>query len=596
MKLELWLITPLSAIILGSAAMAVQPNQPLAPLIGSSVGALAAGPLLNRREQQEKRYWQELRTSLTTAIQDTLATQGALVTEKLAQLQTLLPDPQQPRLPKDRGRAADPEQTLALLETLQNILEHHSSELALIKGALQSPSTRNCKEPKTAILYDIENLVFLQGQRLTPARVSELVAFEKIVATLKKTVDLGDILVQRAYGNWMNDILQHLTPQLEQLHIERVAVYGRNREQRNAADIQLAVDAIDIVHHHPEINTFVLVSGDGGFGSIVLKLRDYGKRVIGCAYRGSASDSLQRVCHHFILLDTPFSQLSNSASNQTSTSSSTGIQKQTHSIPISEMSYPKNAVPALIKELEWAKIQELIDYYASDPQKQEDLNQGIAFTDFFNDLKRIIPQFDPLRFGFLKPSQLIAYMTENNQSPLCVAVKHSKAILCWRNKLPQDYIIHSYQPQEIHTVSTYRGIFANELASDPLLRCVGEWLIANRPEEMDMRTANYMIAEYLRSEQPQVSRNGIRCALSNYTRANVLLKTQNSNIICLNSEIETFADLVRITQNSFRQIIQQRLAALGEVIDEAVFLQAVPFAADFSQQCIGSGEVLPNGQ
>ncbi|WP_448533939.1 NYN domain-containing protein [Parathermosynechococcus lividus] len=597
MKPEHWLITPLSAIVVGSVAMVLQPNQRLAPLIGSSVGALAAAPLLTRKEHQQKRDWQALRADLT-ALQNSLATESARVSEQLAQQYSLLQNVQQQlNAPRNLPSAAAPEQTLDTLNSLQRVLESHSNDLALIKAVLEHSPPKEHKEPKTAILYDIENLVFLQGQRLDPQQVSERVRLDNILETVNNTVPLGKVLVQRAYGNWMNHVLQTFSPQLDQLKIERVAVYGRNRDQRNAADIQLALDAIDTIHQYPEINTFVLVSGDGGFGSIALKLRDYGKTVIGCAYRDSASDSLQRVCHHFILLDTPFSQLSRSASNQTSATNNPQAPRQQRTIPIPEISYPEGADSTDIKNLELAQINELIDYYASDPNKQEQLQRGIDFNIFSQDLRQLIPRLDSLRFGFSKLSELIGFITEQNNLSLCVAVSNTRrrAILCWRDRLPEDCIIRSHQPESIHTVSIYRSIFANKLAGDPLLRQVGELLINNRPRHVALRIVKNLIVEHLRSRQLPVNINGIKCALANYIKANVLLKSENIDILSLNPQIRTFADLVEMTQNSFRQVVKDRLATLGEVIDEAVFAQAVPFRTARTENSTTSEGTLPNG-
>ncbi|XFA74349.1 NYN domain-containing protein [Thermosynechococcaceae cyanobacterium Okahandja] len=551
MKPDVWFITPLSAIVAGSIAMVLQPNQRFAPLIGSSLGALAAAPLLSRKEHPPRDAWQQPVSSTSTP---------------------------------------DTQKILESVETLHTILETQSRELALLKTALQSPPAPEHHPPRTAILYDIENLVFVQGQRLDPTKVSELVSIPNILDAIKHSVQVGEVQVQRAYGNWMNQVLQNLSPQLDQLQIERVAVYGRNRDQRNAADIQLAVDAIDIIHQHPDINTFVLVSGDGGFGSIALKLRDYGKTVIGCAYRGSASDSLQRVCHNFILLDNPLIQNGTSPPNITNTSSQKSLQVPIKIRPprISQITYPKDADFTEIKNLELAKILELINYYTSDATKQKQLKQGIDFIKFFNELKQVIPKLDPLRFGFCKPSELIGYITEQNNLPLCLAVDNSqhKIILCWRDNLPENSIVRSYEPKPIHTVAVYRGIFADELAGDPLLNYVGQWLIANKPHHISLNKAINLIVEYFKNEQFPSNRNGVKRALANYVKVNVLAKKQNPNgcTLSLNSQIKTMADLVTMTQASFRQVVQERLATLGEVIDEAVFVKAVPFGMGLPPQ------------
>lgn len=324
MKPELWFIAPVSAIALGGIATLIQPQQPLATLLGSGIGALAGAPLIEKNQRRSDRLLRDIHTFLCSSPETTalkalllreLEQQRRQLTDLEQQLHQALPEALNPihneimqRLEtlKDNQRdAAVNTATAQQLEPLIEAIHAQSAALQTIQTLLQRPQPP-ATALKTAVLYDIENLVFNQGQRLDPAKVNELVSLDNVLEAIKSTIDLGEIAIQRAYGNWQNQILQALNAQLERSQIERVGVYGRNHNQRNAADIQLALDAIDLAYQHPDINTFVLISGDGGFGSIALRLRDYGKTVIGCAYRNAASDSFQRVCHQFIFLENPF--------------------------------------------------------------------------------------------------------------------------------------------------------------------------------------------------------------------------------------------------------------------------------------------------
>src|SRR2546430_13748956 len=73
--------------------------------------------------------------------------------------------------------------------------------------------------------------------------------------------------------------------------------YGSNK--KNATDIRLAVDALELVFTRPEIGTFILLSGDSDFSSLVLKLKEYGKYVIGVGIRESSSDLLNQNCDEY---------------------------------------------------------------------------------------------------------------------------------------------------------------------------------------------------------------------------------------------------------------------------------------------------------
>src|SRR5258708_24964685 len=73
--------------------------------------------------------------------------------------------------------------------------------------------------------------------------------------------------------------------------------FGTNK--KNGTDIRLAVDAIELVFTRPEIGTFILLSGDSDFSSLVIKLKEYGKYVIGVGIRESASDLLIQNCDEY---------------------------------------------------------------------------------------------------------------------------------------------------------------------------------------------------------------------------------------------------------------------------------------------------------
>ena len=69
--------------------------------------------------------------------------------------------------------------------------------------------------------------------------------------------------------------------------------------KKNATDIRLAIDALELVFVRPEIGTFILLSGDSDFSSLVIKLKEYGKYVIGVGIRESSSDLLVMNCDEY---------------------------------------------------------------------------------------------------------------------------------------------------------------------------------------------------------------------------------------------------------------------------------------------------------
>ncbi|WNC60808.1 NYN domain-containing protein [Thermosynechococcus sp. QS41] len=598
MKPELWFIAPVSAIALGGIATLIQPQQPLATLLGSGIGALAGAPLIEKNQRRSDRLLRDIHTVLSSSPETTelkalllreLEQQRRQLTDLEQQLHQALPEALHPILHEiaqtrqtltDNLRDASP-LAAQQLEPLIEAIHAQSAALQTIQTLLQRPQPP-ATTLKTAVLYDIENLVFNQGQRLDPAQVNELVSLDNVLEAIKSTIDLGEIAIQRAYGNWQNQILQALNAQLERSQIERVGVYGRNHNQRNAADIQLALDAIDLAYQHPDINTFVLISGDGGFGSIALRLRDYGKTVIGCAYRNAASDSFQRVCHQFIFLENPFIQSDPATNGRNGTPPPRQPNRENRTAPSSPRRLPieplnyEQIPPSAIQQRETEKLLELFSYYTTDATRRRELARGMVFNTVFLEMRSVAPQLDPLRFGFCKPSELVAYLTTHHQLQIGVAVNGQlgRTILCWRNNLPERYTLRTSSPQTIHTVSIYRGIFADEVAADFLLTQVGQWLIAHRPRNAPFERMINIILEQARRQQQRIGQQGIKRAIANYVKAGILTRTGNT--LTLNPAITDFSSLAIELQIRFRQAVVERLSKIGETINEQVFAQAVP--------------------
>jgi hypothetical protein len=72
------------------------------------------------------------------------------------------------------------------------------------------------------------------------------------------------------------------------------------RGDKNGADINLALDALEMAFTHNHINTFVIVGGDSDFIALVEKLKQYDRRVFVVGGRQFTSGILQRNCHEFI--------------------------------------------------------------------------------------------------------------------------------------------------------------------------------------------------------------------------------------------------------------------------------------------------------
>ena len=133
----------------------------------------------------------------------------------------------------------------------------------------------------TVVLYDIENLTLGSSNPQFPFSLKDIT--EKI-----KRYNLVDkIAGQYAYADWSNSRLIRIKRDIQQLGIEPMQIFGFS-SQKNAADIQLVIDAVELIHSKPSLEVFTIVSGDGGFSCLAKKLHEYGKVVIGCGYENQS--------------------------------------------------------------------------------------------------------------------------------------------------------------------------------------------------------------------------------------------------------------------------------------------------------------------
>jgi uncharacterized protein (TIGR00288 family) len=114
---------------------------------------------------------------------------------------------------------------------------------------------------------------------------------------LSSDIIKGKVAVQRAYADWRR-YPQYIVP-LSESSIDLIFAPAYGSSKKNATDIRLAIDALELVFTRPEIGTFILLSGDSDFSSLVIKLKEYGKYVIGVGIRESSSDLLVQNCDEY---------------------------------------------------------------------------------------------------------------------------------------------------------------------------------------------------------------------------------------------------------------------------------------------------------
>jgi uncharacterized protein (TIGR00288 family) len=108
----------------------------------------------------------------------------------------------------------------------------------------------------------------------------------------------GDIVAKFAYANWGRQ--EGATRQMAENAVQMVQRIPSPRGDKNGADINLALDALEMAFTHTHVNAFAIVSGDSDFIPLVNKLKEYGKTVFVVGGRAFTSTILQQNCHEFV--------------------------------------------------------------------------------------------------------------------------------------------------------------------------------------------------------------------------------------------------------------------------------------------------------
>lgn len=216
------------------------------------------------------------------------------------------------------------------------------------------PDTR----PLYAVLIDADNI---------PAKYAG--------AILREITTFGEPALRRVYGDWSSERLGKWGREVRELglvaHQETANTVGKN-----ASDIGLVIDAMDILHTG-RFDGFVLVSSDSDFTALANRIREQGLDVIGIG-EAKAPESLRNVCNRFILIENIVEE---PAPKGTPTPAKT---------PVSD------AVPLILKAMDkieqdddWYTLGQIGQYITADSPDFDTRTYGKKkLSDLIHDLKR----------------------------------------------------------------------------------------------------------------------------------------------------------------------------------------------------------------
>jgi uncharacterized LabA/DUF88 family protein len=148
-------------------------------------------------------------------------------------------------------------------------------------------------EERIALFIDHENLAIgarESGRKFDVAPIMDALA------------ERGRIVARRAYADWT--LFADDRRALVEHNCELIDIPQRTGAVRkNAADIKLAVDAMELAYERGFVSTFVICSGDSDFTPLVAALRALNRRVVGIGTKGSTSALLPPACDEFMFYD-----------------------------------------------------------------------------------------------------------------------------------------------------------------------------------------------------------------------------------------------------------------------------------------------------
>ncbi|MBV0913719.1 NYN domain-containing protein [Anianabacter salinae] len=216
--------------------------------------------------------------------------------------------------------------------------------------------------PLYAVLIDADNI---------PARHAG--------AILKEITSLGEPALRRVYGDWSSGQLKGWSDQVKALGLVAHQETA-NTKGKNASDIGLVIDAMDILHTG-RFDGFVLVSSDSDFTALANRVREQGMDVIGIG-EGKAPESLRNVCNRFILIE-------NIVDEPVETTRGAAPAKTGKADPIDALPLILRAMDKIEQDDDWYTLGQIGQYITADTPDFDTRTYGKRkLSDLVQELKR----------------------------------------------------------------------------------------------------------------------------------------------------------------------------------------------------------------
>ncbi len=406
----------------------------------------------------------------------------------------------------------------------------------------------------TAVFYDIENLIggYQHADMLTALSLKEI--YDELQTKLT-----GKIAIQRAYANWSDPRLSILRGDIVELGIEPIQMFGFGRgSQKNASDIQLAIDATEVAITKKEIEVFVIVSGDGGFSSLAKKLHEYGKAVIGCAYRKTTNKVFQAVCDEFVWIGIPSHINGENGCNSQISYDPIVIDFMKEHKPIAQAD--KNKV---------FQASKAIISFLSRNQRAHHLlsNNGLNISILSQLLNYRLKDFSYFQLGFVRFIDFIRFITYNTSVKLVLKPPSEyRLVYTFTNLQGYEPVPYIKTLGELHSVENYkvileRGVPVFRQFSQEILYSLAEHMAAHKVEFQNLSVGD--IVERL-SHALDFSQNEIKLGVMAFISAECFLRepqqaplSEQKLFFIPKTAEEAMDRLLRAMENKLRNILEE---------------------------------------
>ncbi len=151
--------------------------------------------------------------------------------------------------------------------------------------------TREHAEAQVGVFIDFENLIYGLIERYGEQGAYEHFQAQRILDTAAAR---GRVRWARAYADWRVRSLNRFQGELYARGVELIHVLGRGN--KNAVDVKMAIDMVEMSLTQPDVGTLLICSGDRDFLPALTALKRHGRRLVALAPQRAMSAECRRLC------------------------------------------------------------------------------------------------------------------------------------------------------------------------------------------------------------------------------------------------------------------------------------------------------------